>query len=79
MRATRTCTAASPEGGILVRIVASRPVDDRLLPEEVVANIRLDPPLLMGENSRALFLGLLLEGGAKVFESIGRRRWFDAR
>lgn len=60
---------------LLVRIVASRSAGEGMLPEEVVANLRIDPAALEGQRGREAFLGLLLEGAEKVHQTLRRRRW----
>lgn len=78
MNAMKTCPGAASSDAILVRIVAARSETDRMLPEELVANLRVDPGLLEADEGREMFLGLVLEGAEKVFESMKRRSWFDA-
>ena len=63
-------------GEVLVKIVAARPHADGLLPEELVANIRVQPQLLRGKSGREMFLGLAIEGSEKVYEAMDGRNWF---
>ena len=64
-------------GELLVRIVASRPAGDGMLPEEVVANLRIAPGAIAGDRGRQAFLGLVLEGAEKVHETLRAREWIQ--
>lgn len=61
--------------GLLVRIVASRPVAEGMLPDEVVASLRIAPAVIESADGREAFLGLVLEGADKVHEAMRDRRW----
>jgi hypothetical protein len=60
---------------LLVRIVASQPAGEGLLPAELVANVRVAPEVIAGTRGREAFLGLVLEGAEKLHEAMLARRW----
>ena len=68
------------EDPLLFRIVAVGPMpEEGMLPPEVVANIKVAPHLLRGDEGRQLLLGLLIGAGENVFERVKENGWTGER